>query len=312
MPLRASAAGRGRAAWMRRGRARIVRADRDDRALDGVGSRRSRTSTCAPASWLERGGHDEQPVGAHERGRHAGAARSGVATSPPPTRPSRTRIQSSSRARTPSRAAAPALTGPQGPLPPGRRAAERESRTSARRRPDSLARRAPRFRSLCRVRRGGGLDGDACWQCARLGDDGGGVVVPAVARAAILSEVGSVGGRFRRRSDRAGSSGAQQRPTLQSASRASREHQPVGVDELAKGIGAERAPRRRSGSRSRSPPDQPRLTLTGGHSRGGAGDPPAAAARWRRGPRRSCARAATGRPRRAPRARRPPSARARA
>ena len=55
---------------------RVVRADRDDRALDGVEvAQQPHLDLGAGVVALERGGDDEQPVGAHERGEHAGAAR---------------------------------------------------------------------------------------------------------------------------------------------------------------------------------------------------------------------------------------------
>jgi hypothetical protein len=77
----------------------VVRADGHDRAGDLVEAAQQFDADLLPRVVpLEPGRHDQQPVGANQRGQHAGAAGQrggGVATMAPPTTPSRTRTQSS-------------------------------------------------------------------------------------------------------------------------------------------------------------------------------------------------------------------------
>ena len=126
----------------------VVGADRDDRAVDLAHAAQERdVDLLAGVVALEPGGHDEQAVGAHERGEHAGAARQRrgheLAADPPeshahPVVHAHRRGELARQPRAGARALAPA------PRPRGRpAAARRRSRRSARRRPGSRARRAP-------------------------------------------------------------------------------------------------------------------------------------------------------------------------
>ena len=128
-----------------------MRADRDDRALDGVEvAQQPHLDLGAGVVALERGGHDEQAVGAHERGEHAGAARERRGDEPAAdaAEPDADPVVGAQRGGQPAREPGAArAAGRPAPRPRARPAAgARRCRTSARRRPDSRARRAPRSR----------------------------------------------------------------------------------------------------------------------------------------------------------------------
>ena len=153
-------------------------------------SRSSRTSTWAPASWPSSvGGHDEQPVGAHERGEHAGAARQRGGDQPAAdaAEADADPVVGAERGRQPAgepRLRAGTLDRRRA-LERGQQRDARRSRTSARPRPDSPG--APSTGVPSTVPSTTGWPGLTATPCTSerpvARDDVGGVVVAAGARA---------------------------------------------------------------------------------------------------------------------------------